>query len=300
MSSMFTRLANLISEVYGLRGIIFRVSKNSNPRTDPSMQAGLGVPSAVEPNASLWVRGDATDPDGVLYVRVSGTWYPFASGASAGTAVSLLDAIEFYAGTNAEAAFAELALAIGGTTSSARAYSSTRYVAANDNLITAIGKVDAGIYSRIRTYVADTTALAAIAAVDRVDGQVVIDNATSNWWKFDSVSSASGSAKVIVPGAGTGRWLAVNSVDGTRAIADLALLVTRAVTIVGGTSSQDSADLGLGNLAGKHIFCSLGQDAADATATQVWGVGQPNGKVTVHCAPQATGPVNVNVFINVR
>lgn len=55
--------------------------------------------------------------------------------------------------------------------------------------------------------VADATALAAIAAADRYDGEVLL-MADGSRWRFSAGSSATAvSGHVIAPAAGTGRWL---------------------------------------------------------------------------------------------
>lgn len=57
--------------------------------------------------------------------------------------------------------------------------------------------------------VADRTALAAIAAADRYDGQLVVVQSDNSLWRFESSSSASDTTQsfVVTPGAGSGRWL---------------------------------------------------------------------------------------------
>jgi len=65
------------------------------------------------------------------------------------TASELLiaDAGSYFTGTDAEAALDELAAAIGGTDSATRNYSSNNVVADNDDLVVAIGKLDAAVSS---------------------------------------------------------------------------------------------------------------------------------------------------------
>lgn len=53
---------------------------------------------------------------------------------------------------------------------------------------------------------ADTTALAAIKVISRQDGMIAIV-APAALWVFDATSAAAGSGTVIVPAAGSGRWL---------------------------------------------------------------------------------------------
>lgn len=54
---------------------------------------------------------------------------------------------------------------------------------------------------------ASETTIKAIAAADRFDGMVVVDKTNDQQWIFDSGSAASASAFVLVPDAGSGRWL---------------------------------------------------------------------------------------------
>lgn len=56
--------------------------------------------------------------------------------------VGIEDTATFYAGTNLETVLAELAIAIGGTTSTARNYTSNLVVADNDTMLTAVSKLD--------------------------------------------------------------------------------------------------------------------------------------------------------------
>ena len=58
--------------------------------------------------------------------------------------------------------------------------------------------------------VADRTALAAIAAASRYNGEVVIVRDDNSLWRFDSASSVTGDEAqelVIAPAAGSGRWI---------------------------------------------------------------------------------------------
>jgi hypothetical protein len=54
---------------------------------------------------------------------------------------------------------------------------------------------------------ADATAIQAIASTTRTDGMVIVKLDDSTEWIFDAESSASASAWVLVPDAGSGRWL---------------------------------------------------------------------------------------------
>ncbi len=42
----------------------------------PTITSGSGVPSAAEPNGSLYLRTDGSTAALVLYSRISGTWTP--------------------------------------------------------------------------------------------------------------------------------------------------------------------------------------------------------------------------------
>lgn len=84
---------------------------------------------------------------------------------------------------------------------------------------------------------ADLTALKAVAAADRADGDVVLVRSTDILYAFDSGSAATGDDNfVVVPDAGTGRWL--------RTPGDVATLTDSQVItnkdIDGGTASNTS------------------------------------------------------------
>lgn len=90
MSTAFSRLRNLWTDALGLTGLILRKSKKSNARNDPSLTAADGEPDDTidaEPNASVRLVGDATDPDRAMAVRVGGVWYYAQLAAEADTAV---------------------------------------------------------------------------------------------------------------------------------------------------------------------------------------------------------------------
>lgn len=86
--------------------------------------------------------------------------------------VGLEDTGTWYTGLNLEVALAEIAIAIGGANSTTRAYSSTNYVAANDTLVVALGKLDTALKSardRVDAY-QDQLVTAAIAVADVAGG----------------------------------------------------------------------------------------------------------------------------------
>src|SRR4051812_35466818 len=61
----------------------------------------------------------------------------------------------------------------------------------------------------IGTPVADVTALKAVAAANRAEGDVRIVSADNSSWIFDADSTAADTTEnlVLVPSAGSGRWL---------------------------------------------------------------------------------------------
>lgn len=65
----------------------------------------------------------------------------------------------------------------------------------------------AEIAGRVLGAAASETAIKAIPAAARGNGTMVVDLTNDAIWTFDSGSSASASAWVLVPDAGTGRWL---------------------------------------------------------------------------------------------
>jgi hypothetical protein len=79
--------------------------------------------------------------------------------------VLIADAGNYYTGTQVEAALTELAAAIGGTNSTTRDYSSNTYVADNDSLVVAIGKLDAAVSNFVTNRLLDKT-LVAEGAID--------------------------------------------------------------------------------------------------------------------------------------
>lgn len=84
---------------------------------------------------------------------------------------------------------------------------SVRTPAAGDGRWIRTGATLSETTARIGASVADTTALQAITAANRSNGQLVVKRDTDTIFTFDSGSSAGASDWVIVPAAGTGRWL---------------------------------------------------------------------------------------------
>lgn len=90
--------------------------------------------------------------------------------------------------------------------------------------------------------VADPTALQAIAAADRADNDVIFVDSEKSFYFFDAASSASdvGDAGfVIVPSAGTGRWIKVTPFDTTNGNLD----VIGDLTVQGTTTTINTATL---------------------------------------------------------
>lgn len=84
---------------------------------------------------------------------------------------------------------------------------SVREPAAGDGRWIRTGATLGETNARIASSVADTTALQAISAANRSNGQIAVKRDTDTIFTFDSGSSAGASDWVIVPAAGTGRWL---------------------------------------------------------------------------------------------
>jgi hypothetical protein len=65
----------------------------------------------------------------------------------------------------------------------------------------------AEIAARLLNPAASEAAIKAIPAAARIDGSMIVELGTSKLWVFDADSAAGGSAWVLVPDVGTGRWL---------------------------------------------------------------------------------------------
>ena len=61
---------------------------------------------------------------------------------------------------------------------------------------------------RIAAAVANTAAITALPAADRVDGLLILETTNGSSWWFDDDSTAVAGPSVLVPDAGSGRWLA--------------------------------------------------------------------------------------------
>jgi hypothetical protein len=94
-----------------------------------------------------------------------------------------------------------------GDSSATEVTGSVRQPASGDGRWIRTGATLSETNARIASSVADTTALQAISAANRSNGQIVVKRDTDTIWTFDSASSAGASDWVVVPSAGTGRWL---------------------------------------------------------------------------------------------
>ena len=57
-----------------VHGVAIKVSASQAPLSAPTVTAGPGVPSATEPNGSIYLRTDAANADQAIYARVGGSW----------------------------------------------------------------------------------------------------------------------------------------------------------------------------------------------------------------------------------
>jgi hypothetical protein len=137
------------------------------------------------------------------------------NGASAGdytkvldishTAAEILiaDAGNKYTGTTIEVALAEIIAAVGGTSTSARAYSSNIYVTDNDDLVTAIGKLDAALAAKLTDRVTSKAFTAGEALPTTTNGPLLV---SSNGAAFGAIKTVAGAVgpKVEVLGFAVG------------------------------------------------------------------------------------------------
>lgn len=71
----------------------------------------------------------------------------------------------------------------------------------------------AELSKRLLGSAANEAAIKALAAAKRSDGALIVDLGTYNVWQFDAESAATASALVLVPDAGTGRWVRKPTVE---------------------------------------------------------------------------------------
>ena len=55
-------------------GVGIRTSATEVDSSTPTITSGSGVPSAAEPNGSIYMRTDASNADTSLYCRIGGSW----------------------------------------------------------------------------------------------------------------------------------------------------------------------------------------------------------------------------------
>jgi hypothetical protein len=122
----------------------------------------------------------------------------------------IVDSNSFFTGTDAEAALDEIAVAIGGTTSTTRTYSSAIYVSNNDSLVTAIGKLDAAISALSADKIVSKAFTANEAIAAAASGpQLVSQDGTA--WKVNLAVAGATGPKVEIVGFATGADYAANA-----------------------------------------------------------------------------------------
>lgn len=147
---------------------------------DGTITAGGGIDASVTASRSVKAHTDgksqvglalstALDGEPVLFMLGGSSVLDTASTTDAGL-IGILDTAATITGTTVEAALAELS-------------------------------------ARLLQASASETAIKAIPAAARADGTLVVDLTNNVLWQFDAGSAASASAWVLVPDAGTGRWL---------------------------------------------------------------------------------------------
>jgi len=55
-------------------GYIVKALPADLPSAAPTVTSGAGVPSATEPNGSIYLRTDGANADQAIYARISGAW----------------------------------------------------------------------------------------------------------------------------------------------------------------------------------------------------------------------------------
>lgn len=118
------------------------------------------------------------------------------------------------------------------------------------------------VSGRIAAKCADATAVQAIPVTDREDGMLVMKMDDDTPWLFDAASSAGASASVLVPAAGTGRWLAL--VSGITAA--LAATTPAAVAAAGDAGSAATASKS-DHAHADPLRAVKGTDVADSSVT---------------------------------
>lgn len=136
---------------------------------------------------------------------------------------------------------------------------------------------------RIAVPVTNTAAIAAITAVNRINGMIVLEVTNGTSWWFNSTSTAPAGPSVLVPTVGTGRWLAVSGGAGgpstkivfVRGCPTAALpAYTRTGNVItaaapGALGAQD----GVTYVAGERLLVRVGAAGADNGPYQVTDAG---------------------------
>jgi len=106
-------------------------------------------------------------------------------------------------------------------------------------------------YTQGSSAVADVTALKAMAAAERIDGDFVLVKSTNNLYRFNSASSDTGDDNfVLTPSAGTGRWLRVTILNRANTFTDTTQSTTKdtgGAIFEGGVGIEKNLNVG-GNL----------------------------------------------------
>lgn len=189
MSTAFSRIRNLWTDTLGLTGLILRKSKRSNARNDPSLTAADGEPDDTidaEPNASVRLVGDASNPDRAFAVRVGGVWYYAQLSAAADTA--LIDAHLNGGASKHDATEIDFELADG---------SKKQVATGSDTVEAAISDIDAAFGANVSTLTTTTKTL--VGGLNEVDA-----NADA------ALAQANQASEHMVPMAVLGTW----AVDG--------------------------------------------------------------------------------------
>lgn len=119
-------------------------------------------------------------------------------------------------------------------------------------------------------------------------------------------SPMAGIAKDALVGTRLNELLEADSALDTRVTAaeadidDLEKIVSGTVTIPLGAATVATADLGLGDISGKPVTCSLAQAAEDGTALRFWGEGQADGTLDINANANATADVDVHYILDAR
>lgn len=138
------RLANIARAVAARELALSVDGQVSTIGTAPSLSSGAGAPTHTRPIGSLYLRTDGAE-NTIIYINTDGaaTWVAVPAGATASEAFT--DTNNYFATDTIGAALVALGVAIGGATATTRDYSSQTYVADNDTLTVAIGKLDAAL-----------------------------------------------------------------------------------------------------------------------------------------------------------